>query len=251
MNISWDAGRYSSGFSFVHEYGSQMIDMIEQPAETVIDLGCGSGALTAELARRGFRTIGIDSSPEMLAQARQSYPDISFIEDDATRFTVREKVDAVFSNAVFHWIDKDRQCAMLSAVAAALKDGGQLVFEMGGRGNNAIIHSTLSEAFARHGYGYRMPFYFPSIREYATLLEEAGMEPVYAVLFPRMTPLNGEDGLRDWINMFLKTPLGEIRDENERTAVIEEAVDGMRSSLLAGGRWYADYVRLRMKAIRR
>ena len=173
MNIEWDAKKYTDDFSFVPQYGAGVIDLIDlTKARTCLDLGCGNGALTAELQRRGLRVTGLDASPELLQIARAQHSDIPFMEADAASFALREPVDAVFSNAVFHWIDRERQMAMLCCVKKALRPGGQFVFEFGGKGNTARIHSALAAAFSARGHAYRMPFYFPSIGEYASLLDQ-------------------------------------------------------------------------------
>lgn len=251
MNIEWDADKYTANFSFVHKYGNSMIDMIDaDEGSTVLDLGCGNGALTKALQDKGFMVKGIDASHELLEIARKNYPNIEFIQADAADFSVEKPVDAVFSNAVFHWIDKDRQSDMLKCVYKALKENGQFVFEFGGHGNNKLIHDALSEIFTEHGYRYQMPFYFPTIGEYSALLENSGFKVIYAFLFDRLTELKGENGLRDWINMFVKAPFTVVKDKEEREVITEKAADRLKSSLCKDGKWYADYVRIRMKAVR-
>ena len=251
MNIKWDANKYTSDFSFVHQYGNGVIDMIAADKNsTVLDLGCGNGALSKTLQDKGFIVKGIDASMELLDIARNNYPDIEFIQADATDFSLPEPVDVVFSNAVFHWIDKERQVDMLKCVHNALKDNGQFVFEFGGYGNNRLIHGTLAKIFGERNYIYKMPFYFPTISEYSTLLENAGFRVIYAVLFDRPTELKGENGLKDWINMFVKSPFSIIENTEEKEMIIDKAVDNLRGELHKDGKWYADYVRIRMKAIK-
>ena len=248
MDQIWNAKKYSSDFSFVYEYGNDVIGLIEaQNVHSVLDLGCGNGALTHALADQGFAVTGLDASSEMLEQARRSYPDISFIQADAADFALDTPVSAVFSNAVLHWINREKQPNMMRCVFRSLQEGGQFVFEMGGSGNNALIHAALAEVFAERGYPYKMPFYFPTIGEYATLLEAAGFTVRYALLFDRPTPLRGEDGLAGWIKMFLGSPFSIVK-ENEREGIISEAVRRLKDKLFRDGVWYADYVRLRMKA---
>ena len=70
MNIQWDAEKYTNDFSFVHQYGSSLLDLIDGENLSVLDLGCGSGALTKELAERGYDAEGIDASAELLQAAR-------------------------------------------------------------------------------------------------------------------------------------------------------------------------------------
>ena len=95
-----------------------------------------------------------------------------------------------------------------------------------------------------------MPFYFPTISEYAALLENIGFRVKYAVLFDRPTELKGESGLKDWINMFVKTPFGIVEAEQEKETIINKAIGVLRNVLFIDGKWYADYVRIRMMAIR-
>ena len=182
--------------------------------------------------------------------ARANYPDIPFICADATNFKLEKPVDAVFSNAVFHWIDRERQPAMLSCVYKALRKGGQFVFEFGGSGNNALIHEALRSEFEKRRYSYTVPFYFPGIGEYASLVEQAGFQVRTALLFDRPTELKGKDGLRDWIEMFVKVPFAKVK-EDDKEAIIEGAVEQLEPVLYKNGKWHADYVRLRMKALKR
>lgn len=250
MNIAWDAEGYRSNFSFVPGYGADVISLLDvQPSMTCLDLGCGNGTLTAELAALGLDVTGMDASADMLDLARKTHPELRFVEGDAMSFSLPEPVDAVFSNAVLHWIDAERQADALAHVAAALRPGGQFVFEMGGFGCAGAIHAALAEAFSRRGINYELAFYFPTVGEYAPMVEAAGMRVTAAWLFDRPTPLVGENGLADWIRMFDKAPFAgvglQLADE-----IITEAVEALRPKLWRDGIWYADYVRLRMKAIK-
>lgn len=250
MNISWNAADYTRNFSFVHEYGRDLIAMIEGEGLSVLDLGCGNGALTSQLAQAGFQAEGLDASPDLLETARQNWPDLTFYLGDAADFYVPAPYDAVFSNAVLHWIDEGRQDDMLLCVNRALKPEGQFIFELGGYGNNALIHGALETAFTRRGLAYRMPFYFPTIGQYAGRLERAGFQVTRAALFDRPTPLKGDDGLYDWLRMFIKTPFEGICPA-EQESILRETVQTLRDALYRQGVWYSDYVRLRCKAIKK
>lgn len=106
-NINWDAVNYKNNFSFVPAYGEAVISLItKQPGGSVIDLGCGNGSLTKKLADKGYIVTGIDDSEEMLLLARKEHPEQRFMNGNAVTFSLDEKVDVIFSNAVFHWIDE-------------------------------------------------------------------------------------------------------------------------------------------------
>lgn len=251
MNQNWNSKKYTDNFAFVHQYGSDVANLIDMTGvSSILDLGCGNGALSKCFAEQGLSVIGMDASEDMLAVARASCPDITFIHGDATSFRLEHPVDVVFSNAVFHWIEKSRQTLMMQRIYDALSTNGQFVFEMGGHGNNRLIHEALKRAFAQHELTYKMPFYFPTIGEYSALLEESGFQVTHAFLFDRLTALEGKDGLSDWIKMFISKPFEGIPDTTKKE-LITLAISELKAVLYRDGRWYADYVRLRMKAIRR
>lgn len=251
MNIAWDAQSYARDFSFVSRYGEAVTELVDaEPGASVLDMGCGNGALTAALTEQGYAVRGMDASAEQLALARESHPHIEFFQADATAFQLASPVDVVFSNAVLHWIERELHPAMLACVFDALKPGGQFVFECGGTGCTRHIHAALAEAFAAHGMPYQIPFFFPTIGEYATLLESAGFKVTFATLFDRPTPLEGGDGMRRWIDMFVHVPFRDVETPEERDAIKDEAVERLHKSQLVDGAWVADYVRLRMRAVR-
>ena len=139
---------------------------------------------------------------------------------------------------------------MLKCIYNVLRKNGQFVFEFGGHGNNQKIHSALARVFSEYGYCYEIPFYFPTIGEYATRLENAGFRVQYAVLFDRLTELKGGNGLKDWMNMFVKEPFSAVKTEQKKAEIVDNVVEILRNDLFIKGKWYADYVRIRMKAIR-
>lgn len=248
MNIEWNAKDYKRDFGFVHQYGEGVTELIDfRPGIRILDLGCGNGALTRKLQERGAKVTGIDASAEMLAIARKDYPEITFYQKDASDFTMEEKFDVVFSNAVFHWIDN--QDGLLQSIAGVLEPGGKLVCEFGGFGCCEKIHSALERAFERRGLTYKRTFYFPTIGEYTPIMERNGLRPEYALLFDRKTKLSGENGMADWINMFVKLPFEGV-DEGTAARIKAEAVEELKPSMCEDGVWYADYVRIRIRAVR-
>lgn len=249
----WDAGLYDQTAAFVWRHGSDLIDLLApQPGERVLDLGCGTGHLTAALAARGARVVGLDNDPAMIEYARRAYPALPFVLGDAVSFRFAEPFDAVFSNAALHWVTRAADAA--ACIAAALRPGGRFVAELGGKGNVDAIVTALTAALAETGYPFvpeRFPWYFPSIGEYAALLEATGLEPVFAALFDRPTRLEGgESGLRDWLALFGRTFLESVPPE-QIDAVVQLVEERLRPRLFRDGAWHVDYRRLRIVAVRR
>src|SRR5712692_7478932 len=170
--MGWDAKKYQQRHSYVFEYGQAVLDLLAaQPGERILDLGGGSGQLTSAIAEAGASVVGLDSSPEMLAEARAHYPGIEFRLGDAADFMLEAPVDAVFSNAVLHWVKNTDSAAR--CISRALKPGGRFVAEFGGHGNVQSIVDALRDVLGP----VETPWYYPSIGEYTALLERVGLEP--------------------------------------------------------------------------
>jgi trans-aconitate 2-methyltransferase len=209
-----------------------VIDWLDpKPGESILDLGCGAGQLTAEIAEKGATVTGVDSAPSMVAQARINYPGLKFQLADATAMCFDNEFDAVFSNAVLHWVRPVEAAAR--GIARALKQGGRFVCEFGGKGNVASV--------LRAAAGYTPDWYYPSIAEYAAVLENEGLEVREAILFDRPTRLEGADGMEDWLRMFVKSLSGDA---------LKAAVDALRPSQWNGEYWTVDYRRIRVKAVK-
>lgn len=171
---AWDATRYQDKHSFVWRYGADLLELLApQPGERILDVGCGTGQLTAEIARRGAQVVGLDNLPEMLAEARRNFPELAFVLGDAASFAFPERFDAVFSNAALHWVRNAHGAA--ASIAGALRQGGRFITEFGGKGNTASILAALRMVLGPDAQE-QSPWYYPSIGEYAPLLEQHGLE---------------------------------------------------------------------------
>lgn len=247
MKKEWDEENYTENFQFVHKYGESLLSLVTaRPGSFVVDLGCGNGALTQKLAEK-YEVLGIDASPDMLAKAKELHPNIDFMRADACDFSLERKADAIFSNAVFHWIEN--QDKLVENIAANLKNGGELVFEFGGKGCADTVHKALFQAFDKYGYEYRLDFNFRSIGEFAPILEKHGFRVELARLYDRLTAQAGENGLQNWIEMFVTTTFDGVA-EKDKDNIIKDTVEICRPSLYKDGIWYVDYVRLLMRAVK-
>ena len=249
----WDPDDYDEGHGFVAEYGRDVVRLLDpQPGERVLDLGCGTGTLTALIADSGADVVGIDAAASMVEQARERYPDLAFAVADAREYEPDGTFDAVFSNAALHWIPDEDHDAVLSMVGSALGEGGRFVAELGGRGNVSQVEAAIRAELDARGYDTDHSWYFPSVGEYAPRLAAHGLEVTEAVLFDRPTELDGgESGLREWVGMFGGELLAPV-SEADREAVLDAVEDRLRPELYdpETGTWTADYRRLRFVAER-
>jgi trans-aconitate methyltransferase len=246
----WDAELYEARHSFVWHYGEELISILDpKPGERILDIGCGPGHLTHKIAEVGAHVIGLDASPEMVALARQNYPRLQFVLQDAAKMRFDSEFDAVFSNAALHWMMDASEVAR--GIGRALRPGGRLVAELGGKGNVAQIEHAV-QAVAKAYLGERIPAkrtFFPSLAEYASILDAGGMETVRAHLFDRATPLEGANGMEQWIRQFMDYYFERLPPaEHERA--IQETVERLRPVLFHSGKWMADYRRLRVVAVK-
>ena len=244
-NQTWDAERYARNARFVAELGSAVVELLApQPGERILDLGCGDGALTEKIADLGARVTGVDGSTDQVAAARARGLDARVMDARALDFD--GMFDAVFSNAVLHWIPEPD--TVIAGVREALKPGGRFVGEMGGHGNVARIAQALVAALDRRGYdgSAAVPWYFPTPEAYRRRLEAQGFTVDSIELIPRPTPLPG--ALGDWLDVFAESFL-RVLPEAERPAMKAEVEAALRPELCdESGRWTADYVRLRFAA---
>ena len=248
----WNSELYQSSHSFVWQYGRDLLILLNaKPGERILDVGCGTGQLTSEITQFGAEVVGIDSSPDMIATARKNFPQLQFEVADVTALTFANEFDVVVSNAALHWV-RDQPSAIAS-IARALKPHGRLVFEMGGRGNLQHLLDAVYQALRALGVAdpeQLLPWSFPSVGEYAPLLEANGLEVDFAVLFDRSTILEGGDrGLKLWLEMFGRFALEAIAPEQRKEFFrLTEKFAG--PSLFHNGVWTIDYRRLRLVAVK-
>jgi trans-aconitate methyltransferase len=186
----------------------------------------------------------------MVAEAKSAYPGIDFSVGDATNLTYDKEFDAVSSNAVLHWVPEADKAA--AGIVRSLKPGGRFVAEFGGKDNivrivNAL-YSILPSFDVQHPESLS-PWYYPSIGEYATVLERNGFHISFAAHFDRMTPLSGQDGIRGWLTMFAGRFVNSVA-EDRRQDLITAVEDKLRPALYLDGIWHADYKRIRIIAER-
>ncbi|WP_119343980.1 class I SAM-dependent methyltransferase [Facilibium subflavum] len=249
--MKWDAIQYSQKHHFVTDYGNDVVSLLNPvKGEVILDLGCGGGDLTHKLKEAGCEVCGVDYSESMLSQAKKHFPDIDFIYHNAEKpFPfAHNHFDAVFSNAALHWMHDAK--AVINNVFDILKPGGRFVFEMGGKGNIQTILSDVEKIAQSLDVVETKAFnYYPSLSEYSSLLEQNGFRVTYAIHFDRPTKLQGQEGLRNWVSVFREGLLQQI-PQNQHEAFFNQLEKALRPTLYYDNTWHADYVRLRMVAIK-
>jgi trans-aconitate methyltransferase len=248
----WNAGLYNEKHAFVYEFGASLIALLTpQKDERILDIGCGSGQLTQQIANSGAWVTGIDSSEEMIADARAKFPALDFRVMDASLLSFTEEFDALFSNATLHWVLDAEGAA--AGMYRALKKGGRMVVEFGGKDNVQTILWAIRKCLEEHGFqeqAKKEVWYFPSIGEYTTLLERQGFRVTMAQHFDRPTELaDASHGIEDWLEMFAQTIFNGISQE-KRKALIKEIQQQVRPILFDGHKWHADYKRIRVVAVK-
>jgi trans-aconitate 2-methyltransferase len=245
---TWDAGTYDRVSRPQVEWAALVLDRLPlEGHETVLDAGCGSGRVTRTLLERlpEGRVVAVDSARSMVEHAREALDDRATVfQADLAELELDEPVDAVFSNAVFHWVpDHER---LFERMFAALRPGGRLVAQCGGAGNvdrlHAIARDVASrEPFMPHLDGWAGPWNFAGAEETAERLRAAGFDPVDTSLEPY--PVR-PDGAADFLRAVCLGPHLDRFPEDLREEFLAAVVERFEEDPVL------DYVRLNVDARR-
>ena len=247
----WDADAYHRVSAPQVAMARAVLDRLELAGdELVLDAGCGSGRVTRLLLERlpRGRVIAVDASAEMVARAREELAgapaDVRRADLAELRLQDGERVDAIFSNAVLHWVDDHD--ALFAHLAAALAPGGRMSAQCGGEGNVAALHATAVAAAADAGLAHRFegwpgPWNFAGPRETERRLRAAGFDGVRCWLEP--WPVAPDDP-RAYLETVCLGPHLERLEPGER----ERFLDAVLARL--GEHPTLDYVRLNIVAHR-
>lgn len=243
----WTANAYSASASFVPLLTHEVVQWLDpQPNDTILDLGCGDGVLSAKISSKCSRLDGFDASANFIKAAEDTYGsnegltwnilDCRYLEHSNA---VKEAgYTKVFSNAALHWILRDAsiRISVFRGVYRALQPDGTFVFEMGGAGNVAEVHTALLAALVHHGVDIEKareacPWFFPSELLMKEMLEETGFKVEKMKLEYRPTKLTKEKegGLAGWVRLMGAKFLDVLDTENRKEAVVREVCDVLQT----------------------
>jgi trans-aconitate 2-methyltransferase len=206
----WNAERYHAISSPQQAWGKRVLDRLElQGFERVLDLGCGTGRVTAEIAARlpEGRVVGADRSPAMVQTAkawlREHAPSTGLVQADGAALPFRRAFDAVFSGATFHWIHD--HAALFRSIVQALRPGGRLQAQCGGEGNLAVLKGRADRLireprFAPFFDDWAEPTYYADVESTRRRLETAGFTAIDVWMEPAPTTFDGPDAYRTFIS---------------------------------------------------
>ncbi|WP_370574208.1 methyltransferase domain-containing protein [Methanomethylovorans sp.] len=206
----WNPRDYTTQSSNQQHWAQELIPKLALKGnERVLDIGCGDGKVTAEIASHvpSGSVLGIDSSKEMVMFARDKFPyadhpNLAFKHIDARELDFNREFDIVFSNAALHWIVGHR--SVLKGIKKSLKPSGKILLQMGGKGNAASVFEILDKLlkngkWSRYFEDFSFPYGFYGLEEYRVWLDEAGLEAKRIELIPKDMKLEGKKGLSGFI----------------------------------------------------
>ncbi|PIE55942.1 MAG: SAM-dependent methyltransferase [Desulfobulbus propionicus] len=208
-HFQWNAADYAKNSSVQQAWARELIAKLELSGkEALLDIGCGDGKITAEIAQvlTEGSVIGVDSSKEMVQLAKQNFPptsysNLSFDQVDAQHLNFKEQFDVIFSNAALHWVLDHKP--ILFGIYQALKPEGKVLVQMGGKGNAqqliAFVEQILKESeWKKYFKDFLFPYGFYSPEEYTPWVKDCGLELLQISLIPKDMVYKSPDAFKGW-----------------------------------------------------
>lgn len=240
----WNSDTYQFNTGFVSQLGKGVVDLLApKSGERILDLGCGDGVLSLDIAKTGAQVVGVDSSANFVQSAIERGIDARQMNGESLEF--ENEFDAVFTSAALHWMLNPQPVA--DGVFKSLKSGGRYVGEFGGFGNIASIVTAMRAVADKMNGDISLagPWYYPTPAAYEKLLAQSGFTRVSTNLFYRQTLL--PNGIEAWLKVMRQPFFDQFGDRSDEA--LESVVAALKPSLYDDeGNWYADYVRLRFSA---
>ncbi len=231
----WNATRYHEISAPQQRWGLRVLGQLPLSGdERALDIGCGTGHLTAALATRLPRgkVVGVDRSSAMLQTAaswlREHAPSVRLARVDAASLPFNHAFDVVFSTATFHWV-RDH-AALFRSIVTALRPGGRLKAQCGGGPNLALLLArasslTRTRRFAPYFSEWLEPWHFADVESTKRCLDAAGFVDIDVALEPSPATFETAAGFAEFIGTVCVKPHLEQVPPSERKAFVLELTD--------------------------
>jgi trans-aconitate 2-methyltransferase len=262
QTYQWNAVDYAKSSSVQQQWARELLRKLELKGdEQILDIGCGDGKVTAEIALcvpNGI-VLGIDSSSEMITLSQSLFPadafsNLRFQCENASRLPFENKFDVVFSNATLHWVLDHKP--VLQGICNSLRHGGRILLQMGGRNNAYAVENMMKnlinqEEWSRYFVGFNFSYGFYGPDEYNKWLREAGLYATRVELIPKDAKHEGRLGLESWIRTTW-LPYTHQVPEKERELFIAQLADDYLQQHPAdeNGIVHVDMMRLEVEAVK-
>ncbi len=256
----WNATDYANNATAQYTWAQSLIGQLDLTGnESVLDIGCGDGRITAEIANVVTGSVlGIDSSVNMVSLATSRYGKMSdrlqFRHMDASNIAVHNKVDLVFSNAALHWVSDHR--AVLAGINSALKPGGRVVLSMGGKGNAPdllpMIEKLIQQPVWRAYFDdFVFPYAFYGSEDYTQWLPAAGLQTIRVELVPKDMVHENVEALKGWLRTTW-FPYTDRVPAGQKARFVEELIDMYLAQYPVDddGRTHVRMIRLEVEALK-
>lgn len=260
----WDANDYAQNSSQQYQWAKELMAKLPlQGHESLLDVGCGDGKVTVELAQcladSGGSVLGVDSSVDMIRHASQQfpkpdYPNLEFMQCDARKLKLPSRFDVVFSNAALHWVDD--HCAVLRGIHRYTNPNALVLMQMGGQGNVAeyfdvVKRHCASPRWRQYFKAWSMSYYFYGIADYQQWLEETGFNIERLELIAMTMKYGDAMGFSGWIRT-TGMPYTLRVPADQREIFINELIDSYIAvdGSIRSGYICVDMVRLEVQARR-
>lgn len=226
---------------------NRLLDLIPNQGNlNILELGCGYGELTSEIAQMGNNVLGIDNSYEVISKAKRKHPDLNFKLMDAMDLLPNRKWDVIFSSMLFHTIGNHD--ILLNKISKALKHSGVLVCEFSVRGNSDAIENAVSEVLCAKGCEFKSPFNITTQEEFEFNLLKNGFNIDVSYTFEQRIPISTEkNGMREWILNLYDKDIAQY-SLSERVEILKAIEDKLRDNFWNGHEWVAYFNRLNVVA---
>jgi trans-aconitate methyltransferase len=259
---AWNATDYAKHSTAQQQWARELIAKLDlQGCESILDIGCGDGKVTAEIAAAvpNGSVLGVDNSRAMIELAQKAYPagrfpNLIFQQADARNLPYKRQFDIAFSNAALHWVRNHRP--VLDGIYRSLCPDGRILLQMGGRGNAAAIIAVLKSLintgrWARYFAGFGFPYGFHDVGDYKNWLKTIGFQSVRAELIPKDMTHAGKAKLAGWIRTTW-LPYTQRIPEIQQESFINELVDNyiQKYPQDENGEIHVQMIRLEVEAVK-